>query len=321
MPRRKSLLAQMYEARQKAKLQQQKLEDRAARAWAAEERRVAAQAEKEAAQLRREEERAAQARLRVEQQAERARQQAAAKAERLAAQQVREQERQAAARAREQQQREAAERRDQQASEADRRRRAVERRVSEAEFRTEAVRATVTAFERLLADRNRGLVAHSRGAEAAFNANGPDAFVEAIQQALATSAYPQGLDGSCAARYIPESRELWVEYELPRQEVISAVTGYRYVRTKDLIQAEPRKPAEVNKLYEKLIGRVALRTLAEVFDVASATLVGGIVFNGYVSAKDRATGKPVRPLLLSVQAMRDAFAEIVLDEPELGPRS
>jgi restriction system protein len=310
MPRRKSLLAQMYEARQKAKLQQKKLEEQAARAWAAEERRVAAQAEKEATQLRREEERAAQARLREEQQAERARQQAAAKAER-----------QAAAQAREQQQREAAERRDQQASEADRRRRAVERRVAEAEFRTEAVRAAVTAFERLLADRNRDLVAHSRGAEAIFNAYGPDAFVAAIQQALATSVYPQGLDGSCAARYIPESRELWVEYELPRQEVIPAVTGYRYVKTKDLIQAEPRKPAEVNKLYEKLIGRVALRTLAEAFDVAPATLVGGIVFNGYVSAKDRATGKPVRPLLLSVQAMRDAFAEIVLDEPELDPKA
>jgi restriction system protein len=66
---------------------------------------------------------------------------------------------------------------------------------------------------------------------------------------------------------------------------------------------------------------VALRTLAEAFDVAPATLVGGIVFNGYVSAKDRATGKPVRPLLLSVQAMRDAFAEIVLDEPELDPKA
>jgi restriction system protein len=98
------------------------------------------------------------------------------------------------------------------------------------------------------------------------------------------------------------------------------VTGYRYVKAKDLIQPEPRKEAEINKLYEKLIARVALRTLAEAFDVAPATLVGGIVFNGYVSAKDRATGKPVRPLLISVQAMRDAFTEIVLDEPELEPK-
>ncbi len=321
MPRRKSLLAQMYEARQKAKLQQKKLEEQAARAWAAEERRVAAQMEKEAAQLRREEERAAQARLREEHQAERARQQAAAKAERLCTQQAREQERQAAAQAREQQQREAAERRDQQAREADRRRRAVERRVAEAEVRTEAVQATVAAFERLLTDRNRHLAAHSRRAEAAFNADGPDAFVAAIQRALATSVYPDGLDGSCAAQYIPESRELWVEYELPRQEVIPAVTGHRYVKTKDVIQPEPRKEPEINRLYEKLIARVALRTLAEAFDAAPATLVAGIVFNGYVSAKDRATGKPVRPLLLSVHAPREEFAEIVLDEPELDPKA
>ena len=32
-----------------------------------------------------------------------------------------------------------------------------------------------------------------------------------------------------------------------------------------------------------------------------------------------ATGQPVRPLLLSVHADRDAFSKIVLDEPELDP--
>jgi restriction system protein len=73
------------------------------------------------------------------------------------------------------------------------------------------------------------------------------------------------------------------------------------VKTKDVIQPEPRKNAEIKKLYERLIAWVALRTLAEAFDVAPSTLVSGIAFNGYVSAKDRATGKPVRPLLLSVQ--------------------
>jgi restriction system protein len=300
----------MYEARQKAKLQQRKLEEQASRAWAAEERKVATQMEKEAAQQRREAERTAQARLREEQQAERARQQEAAQAER-----------QAAAEARERQRQEAAERREQQAREADQRRHATERRMAEAEVRTEAVQATVAAFERLLADRNRQLAAHGRHAEDAFNAGGPEAFVEAVQRALATSVYPDGLDGSCAAQYLPESRELYVEYELPRQDVIPAVTGYRYVKTKDEVVPVPRKDTEVNKLYEKLIARVALRTLAEAFDAAPVTLVAAIVFNGYVSAKDRATGKPVRPLLLSVHAPREEFAEIVLDEPELDPKA
>jgi len=193
--------------------------------------------------------------------------------------------------------------------------------MAEAEVRAEAVRAKVAAFERLLLDRNRNLAVFSRQAEDAFNAQGPEALIDAVQQALATSMYPDGLDGSCAAQYVPESAELWVEYELPLQEVVPAVTGYRYIKTKDLIQPEPRKDAEINKLYEKLIARVALRTLAEAFDVAPATLVSGIVFNGYVSAKDRATGKKIRPLLLSVHATRDAFTEIVLDEPELDPKA
>jgi restriction system protein len=287
----------MYAARQKAKLDRQRAEDQAQRAWEAEERKIAAQQAKEEAQQRREKERAAQAR-------QRAKQQAAQKA----AQEERERQRQAAAQAREQQR-----------QEAEARRLAAQRRVAEAEVMTEAVHAKAAAFGSLLRDRSRRLAAHSRRAEEAFNARGAEAFVDAIHRALASSVFPEGLDGSCAAHYVPEAGELWVEYELPRQQVVPEVTGYRYVKTKDLIQPEPRKDAEIKKLYEKLIAQVALRTLAEAFDVASVTLVRGIVFNGYVSAKDRATGKAVRPLLISVHAPRDAFGEIVLDEPELNP--
>ena len=45
------------------------------------------------------------------------------------------------------------------------------------------------------------------------------------------------------------------------------------------------------------------------------------MFNGYVSDKDRATGKPVRPLLLSVHADRDEFGEMILDEPDWIPKA
>lgn len=85
------------------------------------------------------------------------------------------------------------------------------------------------------------------------------------------------------------------------------------------MKPEPRKDAEVKKLYGDLLARVTLRTLAEALAVAPVALVDGIVFNGYVSAKDRATGKPVRPLLISTHATRDAFSGIVLDEPEFDP--
>jgi hypothetical protein len=96
MARRKSLLAQVYAEHKRAKLERERLEEQARKAWAAEARKVAAQEAKEAAQRRREAERAEQARLRAAEQATR----------QLAADQ-RERERQAAAQMREQQRQEA----------------------------------------------------------------------------------------------------------------------------------------------------------------------------------------------------------------------
>jgi restriction system protein len=303
MARRKSLLAQMYAEHQKAKRERERAEERSRKAWEAEERRVTARLAKEA------------------QQAERERLQAKEKAERLAAQQERERERQAAAQVRERQRQQVEAQREEKRRYAEERQRALRQRMAEAEFRTEAINRQITAYERLIRDRNRSLAAESRRIGEIFNAHGSAEFVAAVQQALAISTYPDGLHGSCAAMFRPEARELLVEYELPRQAAVPAVAAYRYVQTKEAVQAEPRKDAEIKRLYGQLIARVALRTLAEAFDATPVTLVSNIVFNGYVSAKDRTTGKSIRPLLISTHATRDKFCEIVLDEPELDPEA
>ena len=171
MARRKSLVAQMYAAHQKAKLERERAEERARKEFAAEERRIAARLEKEAAQQRRDEERAAQARVKEEQQAERAAQLAAAQDERLAAAQVREQRRQQAE----------ADRREQRRA-VEERRLAVQRRIAEAEFRTDAVQKQVAALDQLLQDRNRILAAQSRRVEEAFNTQGSAEFVAACSR-------------------------------------------------------------------------------------------------------------------------------------------
>ena len=174
-------------------------------------------------------------------------------------------------------------------------------------------------LECLLQDRNRLLASRSRQVEAIFNSEGPEAFVASLQQALATSVYPHGMQGSCAAVYRPEVHELLIEYELPRSDVIPVVEAYRYVKSMGLVQPEPRTERDIKDLYAKLIASVTLRTLAEVFDIAPETLVIRIVFNGYVSALDITSGNLIRPILVSAHVTRKAFAEIVLDEPELDP--
>ena len=98
------------------------------------------------------------------------------------------------------------------------------------------------------------------------------------------------------------------------------MTGYRYIQKTDQLRPDPRKDAETKRLYQNLIARVALRNLAEIFDVTPAALVDSVVFNGHVSAKDKATGKPIRPCLISVNATRELVVDgLVLDEPELDP--
>lgn len=249
MAKRKSLLAQMYSAHKRAKLEEQRAAERARRQYDVEHRRLAVQLEKEAEQQRRADERAAQLQLKQQQQAQRAQEQAAAKAQRLAAEQEKERQRQAAAQAREHQRQLAETRRQQQEREAEERRRAVQRQVAQADHRSEAIRLQVTALDRLLQNRNRGLTRTGAQLEQVFNTQGSEAFVAALQQALATSAYPDGLHGSAAAMYRPEARELLIEYELPRQDVVPAVAAYRYVKAKNLVQPKPRKEAEIKKRY------------------------------------------------------------------------
>jgi restriction system protein len=192
-------------------------------------------------------------------------------------------------------------------------------RVVEAEFRTDAARREVEAIRRLLQDRNRLLVRRSRYMEEIFNAQGAEAFVAGLQQSLAASEYPYGMQASWAATYRHETRELLVEYELPRISVIPIIESYRYMETFGLVQPRPREESQIRRLYETLIARITLRTLAEAFDAAPRSLVDWILFNGYVSAVDAANGTPVRPLLTSVRAGRIAFAAIALDDPLLDP--
>jgi restriction system protein len=284
--RRRSLLSEIYAEHKNAQHDRQLAQERAEKAADAARK----QAEKEAL----------------------ARQRAAEKAERDAEQA---QLRQAAAAVRALKLYEAEQRR--QGAEAQRA--AVQRRASDAEAMTRAAEARVGKLERILLDRSRHFVTARQYLEGVYSREGAEGFVAVLRQGLATSVYPEGFPGSSAALYRSEAQELLVEYELPRQTVIPAESAFRYVKTRDVIQAEPRKPAEIKKLYADLVARVTLRALAEAFDIAPPTLVDGIVFNGYVAAMDRATGKPIRPLLISTHATRDAFGDIRLDEPELDP--
>jgi restriction system protein len=144
---------------------------------------------------------------------------------------------------------------------------------------------------------------------------------DAILDALQASVYPPGLTGAVAADYRPELRELIVELELPRQTIAPSAAAYRYVRARNVIEPVPRKDAEVKEIYARVLARIVLRTLAEALAASPILIVTRVSINGYVSAKDRATGQAVRPCLISVGAAREEVEALELDEPELDPQA
>jgi restriction system protein len=170
-------------------------------------------------------------------------------------------------------------------------------------------------YERIVADTRAKAAAENATLatrRAGFAAGDPEAVEWFVSRVLDTSRYPDGFPRQYQVAYRPENRDVVVEFELPPQKVVPAVRGYRYVKARDAIDPVPRPATEVKQRYARLIASVALRNLHEIFAATPGDVVEAVVFNGRVSTIDRATGKPARPHLLSVEAERATFEDLVL---------
>jgi restriction system protein len=81
--------------------------------------------------------------------------------------------------------------------------------------------------------------------------------------------------------YSSASKELVVDRELPRVEVVPAIAEFRYVKVRDSIDSKPRKQSDIRILYQDIVASVALRTLHEVFNVRNNDQVQVVTFSGY----------------------------------------
>src|ERR1700756_38022 len=148
--------------------------------------------------------------------------------------------------------------------------------------------------------------------ERAYLAGEGDAVSCYCTLALKRSVYPETIPRSFRTIFASESSEFVVEAVLPSIEVIPPIESVSWVKSKHEFKPKLRKPAEVQKLYQELVAGIALRHLHEVFSADVARKVSTVVFNGYVNSVDRATGKEVRPCLISTRATRGQFEELNL---------
>jgi restriction system protein len=146
----------------------------------------------------------------------------------------------------------------------------------------------------------------------------PKALMRYFTAVLEKSEYPSNFPKpKVKLSYNPETGELVLEYDLPKHGVIMpSIKGYKYVKTGDKVQEVSLTQTDERRmkaLYEDVIAAITLRSLHELFKSDQMQTLNLIIFNGMVNTIDKATGKDIRPCLVSVQVTRDQFAALDLE--------
>ena len=147
---------------------------------------------------------------------------------------------------------------------------------------------------------------------AAFEAGDPDAIVQFFSMVLDRSAYPEGFPRTHRMAFVPESKQLVVELELPSIEVVPKIKQYRYVKARDDVEESARPQTQVKGLYASVVAQVTLRSVHELLESDRTERLETLVLNGYVDTIDPATGKPISPHLITVRLSREAFTQLDL---------
>ena len=140
----------------------------------------------------------------------------------------------------------------------------------------------------------------------------PDAIVDYFALVLDASDYPNNFPQHAKIAYVPESKQLVIEYDLPSMDVVPEVKTYKYVKTRDEITSTALPKTQRKKLYSSIIAQITLRTIHEIFEADRTNFVENIVFNGYVDSIDLSTGQPQRPCLVTVRTTHEHFQSINL---------
>jgi restriction system protein len=140
----------------------------------------------------------------------------------------------------------------------------------------------------------------------------PSAVNDLCRLVLDNSDYPDGFPKEVKTAYLPDSKQLVVEYDCPTMDVIPEISAYKYVKSKDEITTTTRPASQRRSLYASVVAQVTLRTLHELFTTDIHKHLESIVFNGRVNAIDKGTGQQVHPCIVTVRTTRDTFAALNL---------
>lgn len=145
----------------------------------------------------------------------------------------------------------------------------------------------------------------------------PDGLKTYFEIILSNSDYPPSFPENIRVGYVPESKQLIVDVQLPNMdEAVPKVEKYSFVKSADEIREKFRTDRSRKTQYLDVISQVTLRRVHEIFAAPMSDFVDTVAFNGFVVATDPSTGREVHPYLTSVRVGRDVFSSLELQSVE-----
>lgn len=145
------------------------------------------------------------------------------------------------------------------------------------------------------------------------------AIYDYCEMVLGNSEYPDYFSQQWDIEYRADSQMLLVDYGLPDIDAIPTLKAVKYAASRDEFLETKLSDAERNRLYDKLLYQIALRTIHELYEADVVDALRAITFNGWVSSIDKATGLMINPCIMSLQASKDEF--LALDLSNISPKA
>ncbi|MDX3235327.1 restriction endonuclease [Streptomyces sp. ME03-5709C] len=149
----------------------------------------------------------------------------------------------------------------------------------------------------------------------AVRAGDPDSVVEYFSAALYASAgWPEGLPRRLTAAYDAPARQLVVNWELPRYDIVPEAKLVRYMPGADQDKETARPAAQRRALYRDVLAQCVLLALRELFAADEFGALDSVALNGFIDDHDPATGRRAEIFVATVMAARTSFAPLNLEQ-------
>ena len=149
--------------------------------------------------------------------------------------------------------------------------------------------------------------------EADYKNSEPGAISDYCEMVLTNSKYPEFFPQEWDIEYDSTNKLLIVDYSLPELEKLPTLKAVKYISSRNEFTETHLTSAELNKLYDSVLYQTSIRTIHELYEADVINAISSIVFNGFVNAINRATGHRVNSCIMSVQASKEEFLAINLE--------